>query len=24
MSVDQFGSLVEEAKAGKLDGIATA
>ncbi|MDX3746436.1 hypothetical protein [Streptomyces sp. AK08-02] len=24
MSVDQFASLVEEAKAGKLDGIATA
>ncbi|MFJ9536946.1 hypothetical protein ACIRPX_06805 [Streptomyces sp. NPDC101225] len=23
MSVDQFGSLVEEAKAGKLDGIVT-
>jgi hypothetical protein len=23
MSADQFGSLVEEAKAGKLDGIAT-
>jgi hypothetical protein len=24
MSADQFGSLIEEAKAGKLDGIATA
>ncbi|MFF8827877.1 hypothetical protein [Streptomyces sp. NPDC015131] len=24
MSVDQFASLVEEAKAGNLDGIATA
>ncbi|MFI5674318.1 hypothetical protein [Streptomyces cellulosae] len=24
MSADQFGSLLEEAKAGKLDGIATA
>ncbi|MEW2164912.1 hypothetical protein AB0912_18260 [Streptomyces sp. NPDC007084] len=24
MSADQFASLVEEAKAGKLDGIATA
>lgn len=24
MSVDQFASLVEEAKAGKLDGIAAA
>ncbi|MFJ9539841.1 hypothetical protein ACIRPX_21585 [Streptomyces sp. NPDC101225] len=24
MSVDQFASLVEEAKAGKLDGVATA
>ncbi|MEU2736133.1 hypothetical protein ABZ656_12030 [Streptomyces sp. NPDC007095] len=24
MSVDQFASLVEEAKAGKLDGIAIA
>lgn len=24
MSADQFGSLVEEAKAGKLDGIAIA
>ena len=24
MSVDQFASLVEEAKAGKLDGIAVA
>ncbi|MFJ4283422.1 hypothetical protein [Streptomyces massasporeus] len=24
MSTDQFASLVEEAKAGKLDGIATA
>ncbi|MFI6931172.1 hypothetical protein [Streptomyces sp. NPDC050287] len=24
MSVDQFGSLVEEAKAGKLDGVVIA
>ncbi|WP_127358317.1 hypothetical protein [Actinacidiphila soli] len=24
MSADQFSSLVEEAKAGKLDGVATA
>jgi hypothetical protein len=24
MSADQLGSLIEEAKAGKLDGVATA